>query len=111
MNIDIEGGKYTFVQRPGGGCEFLRHGEPWHEIGAGAKPIIAMACELEEARKLTALERIARGTSWAMADALKDFAKVLDECGETLAASMARASAAVHEEKAASLVAHREGEE
>lgn len=63
-SIDIEGGKYTFVQRPGGGCEFLRHGEPWLEIGAGAKAIIAMANELEERRKQdepTALERIARG--------------------------------------------------
>lgn len=108
-SIDIEGGKYTFVQRAGGGCEFLRHGESWREIGAGARPIIAMACELEEARRLTALERIARGTSWAKADSLRDFAKALDECGETLAASMARASAAVHEEKAASLM-HKEGE-
>lgn len=100
MKLEIEGGKYTFVQRPGGGCEFLRHGKPWCEIGPGAKPIIAMACELEEARKLTALERIARGAEWAKADALTEFAQVLDECGETMAASMARASAAVYREKA-----------
>lgn len=51
MNLDIEGGKYTFVQRENGACEFYRHGEQWMDIGPGTKAIIAMACELESLRE------------------------------------------------------------
>lgn len=70
--IEIENGKYTFIQRRDGGCEFLRHGEPWMNIGPGVKPIIAMACELEELRaklsQLSAAVGAAEGTTGQLQD-------------------------------------------
>lgn len=52
LNIDIDNGKYTFIQDDEGHCFVLRYGEPWlHELPAGANCWLAMAYELEELRE------------------------------------------------------------
>ena len=53
LRVDVDGGKYTVVQKEGGGTSILRYGEPWMgEDGsfAGVNCVLAMAYELEELR-------------------------------------------------------------
>lgn len=51
IRIDIDDGKYTFVQRSGGGSYVLRYGEEWLDtLPAGANCWLAMAYEIEELR-------------------------------------------------------------
>jgi predicted HAD superfamily Cof-like phosphohydrolase len=53
LRIDVDDGKYTIVQKEGGGTSILRYGEPWMgEDGsfAGVNCVLAMAYELEELR-------------------------------------------------------------
>jgi len=59
MKLDIENGKYTFIQRPDGGCEALRYGEPWRDL-VGDSLVLCMAQEIERLReKIDELDRIA----------------------------------------------------
>lgn len=55
LNIDIDDGKYTLIQREGGDGEILRHGEPWLaplcNVNA-SKMILAMGYELERLRAI-----------------------------------------------------------
>lgn len=47
VKVTVSEGKYTFVQRKGGSCYALRHGEPWREdIYDGMT--LAMAYRIEE---------------------------------------------------------------
>lgn len=50
LRIDVDGGKYTYVQHEQGGVEVLRYGQPWIAPGEalpGANCWLAMAHELE----------------------------------------------------------------
>jgi len=51
LRIDIDGGKYTLVQKTDG-AKMLRYGEPWLNVLSPANAILAMGYELEELRKL-----------------------------------------------------------
>lgn len=53
LNIEIDDGKYTLIQRADGSGEILRYGEPWMAPlcnVAGSKMILAMGYELERLR-------------------------------------------------------------
>lgn len=92
MNIEIENGKYTFVQRESGACEFLRHGEPWMDISKGVKAIISMACELEELR-----DGCARRDALLRAEAVEDaICECLDEDTDTISGDRIRSLIARH---------------
>lgn len=57
--ISVDNGKYTFIQRPEGGCVALRYGEDWlssvNMTGTGM--LLAFAHELQAARaRVKALE-------------------------------------------------------
>jgi hypothetical protein len=54
IDVTVDDGKYRIIQEDGR-LRFERHGEPWIDNAAllpGSKMIIAMACEIEELRKL-----------------------------------------------------------
>lgn len=53
LNISVDNGKYTIIQREDGSGEILRNGEPWMSPLCnvqGSKMILAMAYEIEELR-------------------------------------------------------------
>ena len=51
LRLDIDGGKYTFVQPENGFPYVLRYGEPWlSDLPQGSNCWMAMAYELEELR-------------------------------------------------------------
>lgn len=53
LNLDIDNGKYTFIQDEEGHCFVNRYGELWlDKLSEGASCWLAMAYELEELRKL-----------------------------------------------------------
>lgn len=53
LRIEIEGGKYTLVQKGTGEVVILRYGEEWIVNPPGVKCILAMGYELEELRLRT----------------------------------------------------------
>lgn len=51
LNISVDNGKYTIIQREDGSGEIFRYGEPWMSPLCnveGSKMILAMAYELEK---------------------------------------------------------------
>jgi hypothetical protein len=62
IHCEVEGGKYTIVQEDGGELYVLRDGERWLPPPVtGSKMLIAMAGELEDARRL--LRVLSRGNA------------------------------------------------
>lgn len=58
IDVTVDDGKYRFTQDVEGHALVYRHGEPWIEGSfAGINMVIAMACELEEARDTLAREK------------------------------------------------------
>lgn len=55
--INVENGKYTFVERGGYRLDILRGGEPWAEDIKASKAIQAMMAELDAARVVLAAAR------------------------------------------------------
>lgn len=54
LRIDVDDGKYTFIQRADGGSHVLRYSEPWlAELPVGSNCWLAMAYELQELRQPT----------------------------------------------------------
>ena len=52
IRLDIDDGKYTFIQKKDGSSCVLRYGEPWLDtLSAGANCWLAMAYEIEELRE------------------------------------------------------------
>lgn len=52
IDVTVDNGKYRFTQDVEGHSRVFRYGEPWIEGSfPGINMVIAMACELEEARK------------------------------------------------------------
>lgn len=52
LRVDIDNGKYTFVQPKDSGAYILRYGEEWlDELPYGANCYVAMAYEIDELRR------------------------------------------------------------
>ena len=49
MKIDLDGGKYTVVQKDNGSLDALRYGEPWRDL-TGDNLVYWMAVEIERLR-------------------------------------------------------------
>lgn len=49
LRVELEGGKYTFIQHNDGSCETLRYGESWRDC-VGDCLILCMAQEIDNLR-------------------------------------------------------------
>lgn len=70
MEIKLDNGKYTIIQKENGSLEALRHGERWRDL-TGDNLIFYMAHTIEEQQELI----------WLLANAIKPFARF--SCDET----------------------------
>lgn len=105
IRLELEGGKYTFIQHKGGGIEILRFGEPWLDDPKGGKMWLSMAYELEELRELKA-----KGEAHAaeLNPILEDMAKLVNVGDKVEDADMLRL-ANYHLSKAAETYTDRHG--
>ncbi len=75
MRVDIEGGKYTYINEDGR-SRVLRHGEPWNRDVSGDKFIFCMVAEIESLRQQLAA---ALAACKRKDDALQNCEGMLDE--------------------------------
>ena len=56
LNVTIEDGKYTIIQRAGGRVEALRYGETWQDL-TGNKLVLCLAQEVQALREQVARQQ------------------------------------------------------
>lgn len=72
LEVELENGKYTYIQHDKGGSEVLRHGEPWRDV-TGDNVILLMAYKIDEQA-----QRIAELKSM-LAEFIRQYSPILED--------------------------------